>query len=49
MSSLLAFRKLTIKAFTLVDALTRMTQAAKFVGDRAEVDAKIGSLLSLAA
>jgi hypothetical protein len=35
--------------FTLVDALTRMTQTAKFVGDRAEVDAKIGSLLSLAA
>ena len=34
--------------FTLVDALTRMTQTAKFVGDRAEADSKIGSLLSLA-
>ena len=35
--------------FTLVDALTRMTQTARFVGDRSAADAKIGSLLSLAA
>ena len=35
--------------FTLVDALTRMTQTARFAGDRSDVDAKIGSLLSLAA
>lgn len=35
--------------FTLVDALTRMTQRARFVGDRCEADAKIGSLLALAA
>lgn len=35
--------------FTLVDALTRMTQTSRFVGDRSNADAKVGSLLSLAA
>ena len=35
--------------FSLVDALTRLTQKAKYVGDRTEADAKVASLLALAA
>lgn len=35
--------------FTLIDALTRVTQSARFIGDRAEADAKIGALMALAA
>ena len=34
--------------FALVDALTRLTQKAKYVGDRTEADAKVASILSLA-
>jgi hypothetical protein len=33
--------------FALVDALTRLTQRVAFAADRAEVDYKIGQLLSL--
>jgi histone H3/H4 len=39
--------RLTI--FAVVDALTRLSQSVVFVGDRTELDAKIGSLLALAA
>ena len=35
--------------FALVDALTRLTQATKYVGDRTQADAKVASLLALAA
>lgn len=35
--------------FSLVDALTRLTQKAKFIGDRTEADAKVAALLALAA
>jgi len=35
--------------FSLVDALTRLTQASKYAGDRAELDQKVGRLLTLAA
>jgi hypothetical protein len=35
--------------YSLVDALTRLTQKAKFAGDRAEADAKVSTLLALAA
>ena len=35
--------------FSLVDALTRLTQKTKFVGDRTEADAKVAALLALAA
>jgi hypothetical protein len=35
--------------FSLVDALTRATQKCRFAGDRAEADAKVSSLLGLAA
>ena len=35
--------------FTIVDALTRLTQRMKFAGDRAEADEKAGALLALAA
>jgi hypothetical protein len=35
--------------FALVDALTRMTQKSKYVGDRTEADQKVASLLALAA
>ena len=34
--------------FSLVDALTRLTQSVKFIGDRTELDQKIGKLLTLA-
>jgi hypothetical protein len=34
--------------FALVDALTRLTQRVRFVGERAEVDARVARLLSLA-
>jgi histone H3/H4 len=34
--------------FSLVDALTRATQKARFAGERAEADAKVSSLLALA-
>lgn len=34
--------------FALVDALTRLTQNAKYAGDRAEADAKVATLLALA-
>jgi hypothetical protein len=35
--------------FSLVDALTRLTQNCRFVGDRVEADQKISTLLALAA
>ena len=35
--------------FSLVDALTRLTQRSKFIGDRTEADAKVAALLALAA
>ena len=35
--------------FSLVDALTRLTQKVRFAGDRVEADARVASLLSLAA
>ena len=35
--------------FSLVDALTRLTQKAKYIGDRTEADAKVAALLALAA
>lgn len=35
--------------FALVSALTRLTQKTSFAGDRAEADAKVGGLLSMAA
>jgi hypothetical protein len=35
--------------FALVDALTRLSQNVRYAGDRAELDAKIGQLLALAA
>ncbi|MFK7735520.1 MAG: hypothetical protein AB8B50_05820 [Pirellulaceae bacterium] len=34
--------------FALVDALTRLSQTVNVAGDRAALDTKIGSLLSLA-
>ena len=34
--------------FALVDALTRLTQKAKYAGDRVQADAKAASLLALA-
>lgn len=34
--------------FSLVDALTRLTQRVQWIGDRAEADAKAASLLALA-
>ena len=34
--------------FSLVDALTRISQRIQFAGDRVEVDAKVGGLLELA-
>jgi hypothetical protein len=39
--------RLTI--FAVVDALTRLTQSVRYVGDRVEIDSKVSSLLSLAA
>jgi hypothetical protein len=35
--------------FAIVDALTRLTQQVTLAGDRAELDAKVGGLLALAA
>ena len=35
--------------FALVDALTRLTQQTHYAGDRVEADAKVASLLALAA
>lgn len=37
--------RLTI--FSVVDALTRLTQSLRYIGDRVEIDAKVSSLLSL--
>lgn len=34
--------------FAVVDALTRLSQSVRLAGDRAELDAKIGAILSLA-
>lgn len=34
--------------FSIVDALTRLTQKVQFVGDRVELDAKVAGLLALA-
>ena len=34
--------------FSIVDALTRLSQRVSYAGDRAELDAKIGALLALA-
>ena len=38
--------RLTI--FSVVDALTRLTGIVRWIGDRTELDQKIGSLLNLA-
>lgn len=35
--------------FSLVDALTRLTREVRWIGDRTEVDARVASLLALAA
>ena len=35
--------------FSIVDALTRLSQRVSWVGDRAELDARIGALLALVA
>jgi len=35
--------------FTLVDALTRLTQEIRYAGDRTEADEKVSKLLALAA
>lgn len=35
--------------FSLLNALTRLTQKHKFAGDRTEADAKVATLLALAA
>jgi hypothetical protein len=35
--------------FSIVDALTRLSQRVSCAGDRAELDAKIGALLALVA
>jgi histone H3/H4 len=35
--------------FAVVDALTRLTQSIRYAGDRVEIDAKVGTLLALAA
>ena len=35
--------------FSLVDALTRLTQKVTYVGDRTEADEKVAGLLALAA
>jgi hypothetical protein len=35
--------------FSIVDALTRLSQKVTYAGDRAELDQKIGLLLALAA
>ena len=35
--------------FSLVDALTRLTQKVKYIGDRTDADAKVAALLALAA
>jgi hypothetical protein len=35
--------------FSLVDALTRLTQKCRFAGDRVEADQKVAALLALAA
>lgn len=35
--------------FSIVDALTRLTQSVTFIGDRTELDQKIGKLLTLVA
>ena len=34
--------------YSLVDAMTRLTQQAKFAGDRMEADARVGRLMALA-
>jgi hypothetical protein len=34
--------------FTLVDALTQLTQELRYAGDRTEADAKVSQLLALA-
>jgi hypothetical protein len=34
--------------FSLVDALTRLTQKVEWIGDRTEADEKVASLLALA-
>lgn len=44
----LAQRQGGFTIFSLVDALTRLSQKVELAGDRTELDAKIGQLLSLA-
>ncbi len=34
--------------FSVVDALTRLTQSIRYAGDRVEIDARVGTLLALA-
>jgi len=45
----IARKKGAFTIFALVDALTRLSQSVRYAGDRAELDAKIGQLLALAA
>jgi hypothetical protein len=45
----IARRQGAFTIFALVDALTRLTQQAKYVGDRVEADSKVAALLTLAA
>lgn len=45
----IARRQGAFTIFALVDALTRLTQKVKYAGDRVEADAKVASLLALAA
>jgi len=45
----IAFRTGGFTIFSVVDALTRLTQNVRYAGDRVELDTKIGKLLALAA
>lgn len=45
----IAERQGRFTVFSVVDALTRLTQSIRYAGDRVEVDAKVGALLALAA
>ena len=44
----LASRNGRLTIFSVVDALTRLTGIVRWIGDRTELDQKIGSLLNLA-
>jgi hypothetical protein len=44
----MAERQGAFTIFSVVDALTRLTQSIRYAGDRVEIDAKVGTLLALA-